>query len=30
MMRGMLGTYLYVCDPALKEYLSRYIPMVKT
>lgn len=28
MTRGMLGTYLYVCDPALKEYLSRYIPVV--
>lgn len=23
--RGMRGTYLYVCDPKLKEYLSRYI-----
>lgn len=28
MTRGMLGTFLYVCDPALKEYLSRYIPVV--
>lgn len=28
MTRGMLGTYLYVCDPALKEYLSRYIPVI--
>ena len=28
MTRGMLGTYLYVCDPALKEHLSRYIPVV--
>lgn len=28
MTRGMLRTYLYVCDPALKEYLSRYIPVV--
>ena len=28
MTRGMLGTYLYVCDPALKEYLSRYIPAI--
>lgn len=23
--RGMRGTYLYVCDPELKRYLSRYI-----
>lgn len=28
MTRGMLGTYLYVCDPTLKEYLSRYIPVI--
>lgn len=28
MTRGMLGTFLYVCDPALKEYLSRYIPVI--
>lgn len=29
MTRGMLGTFIYVCDPALKEYLSRYIPLLK-
>lgn len=28
MTRGMLGTFLYVCDPALKKYLSRYIPVI--
>lgn len=26
MTRGMLGTYVYVCDPALRNYLSRFIP----
>lgn len=25
MLRGMLGTYIYVCDPALREYLKKYI-----
>ena len=25
MLRGMLGTYLYVCDPGLREYLKKYI-----
>ena len=25
MARGMLGTYIYVCDPGLKEYLKKYI-----
>ena len=24
-LRGMLGTYIYVCDPGLKEYLKKYI-----
>jgi DUF2075 family protein len=24
MTRGMRGTYIYVCDPALREYLRRY------
>lgn len=23
--RGMRGTYLYICDPKLKDYLSKYI-----
>ena len=25
MTRGMLGTYIYVCDKTLKEYLEKYI-----
>lgn len=25
MLRGMLGTYIYVCDPGLRTYLSKYI-----
>lgn len=25
MTRGMLGTYIYVCDDSLKEYLRKYI-----
>lgn len=25
MFRGMLGTYIYVCDSGLKEYLKKYI-----
>ena len=29
MTRGMLGTFLYVCDPALKRYLSHYITMIE-
>jgi uncharacterized protein len=24
--RGIRGTYVYVCDPALREYLSEFIP----
>lgn len=24
--RGIRGTYVYVCDPALKQHLSRFIP----
>ncbi|MBB4079176.1 hypothetical protein GGR28_001796 [Lewinella aquimaris] len=27
MQRGILGAYVYVCDPALREYMSRYIPL---
>ena len=30
MTRGMLGTFLYVCDPALKRHLSKYIPVITT
>lgn len=26
MLRGIKGTYLYVCDEALREYFARYIP----
>ena len=25
MTRGMLGTYIYVCDESLREYLRKYI-----
>lgn len=25
MLRGMLGTYIYVCDPGLRQYLKKYI-----
>ena len=25
MLRGMLGTYIYICDPCLREYLGKYI-----
>lgn len=25
MTRGILGTYLYVCDPDLREYISNYV-----
>ena len=28
MTRGIKGTYVYVCDSALREYLSRFIPVV--
>lgn len=27
--RGMKGTYIYVCDDAYREYLSKYIEVVK-
>lgn len=27
--RGIEGTHIYVCDPALKEYLSRYMEVVE-
>ncbi|MEQ8359632.1 MAG: DUF2075 domain-containing protein [Cytophagales bacterium] len=26
MLRGIKGTYVYVCDPKLREYLSQFIP----
>ena len=25
MTRGIRGTYLYICDEGLKEYMRRYI-----
>ena len=25
MTRGILGTYVYVCDPALREYMAQFI-----
>ena len=25
MTRGIQGTYLYICDPDLREYFSQYI-----
>ena len=28
MTRGIRGTYVYVCDPALREYMSRYIDVL--
>lgn len=27
MLRGIKGTYLYICDEALREYFSKYIPV---
>ena len=27
--RGILGTYVYVCDDALREYLGKFIPIVR-
>lgn len=29
MTRGIRGTYVYVCDPALREYMSQFISVVK-
>lgn len=29
MSRGIKGTYLYICNPELKEYMSRYIDIIK-
>jgi DUF2075 family protein len=29
MTRGIEGTYLYVCNPELKKYLSKYIEIIK-
>ena len=28
MTRGIRGTYVYVCDPALREYMLKFIPVV--
>lgn len=27
--RGTLGTFIYVCDPALRDYMARWIPYIK-
>ena len=27
MTRGIRGTYVYVCDPALRDYMSQFIPL---
>jgi DUF2075 family protein/predicted GIY-YIG superfamily endonuclease len=27
MLRGIKGTYIYVCDPALREYMAQFIPL---
>ena len=29
MTRGIKGTYLYVCDDELREYLSQYMEVEK-
>jgi DUF2075 family protein len=26
MIRGIRGTYIYACDPGLRDYLGRFIP----
>jgi DUF2075 family protein len=28
--RGIHGTYIYVCDPALRDYLANYFPLYKS
>ena len=28
MTRGIRGTYVYVCDPALREYMAQFIPVM--
>lgn len=30
MLRGIFGTYVYVCDPELREYFSRFLLVRKT
>jgi hypothetical protein len=30
MLRGIKGTYVYVCDPLLREYFESFIPAYKT
>lgn len=29
LLRGIRGTYIYVCDPNLREYIAQYIPVKK-
>jgi len=28
MLRGIRGTYVYVCDPELRKYMSQFIPVI--
>lgn len=30
MFRGIMGTFLYVCNPKLRQYFSKYIPVVES
>jgi len=30
MLRGIRGTYIYVCDDALRDYFSKYIPVAES
>ncbi len=30
LLRGIKGTYIYACDPHLRTYLSKYMPMANT
>jgi DUF2075 family protein len=30
MLRGIRGTYIYVCDPMLREYMSEFIPLAES
>ncbi len=29
LLRGIKGTYIYVCDPALREYFAQHIPLAQ-
>jgi DUF2075 family protein/predicted GIY-YIG superfamily endonuclease len=30
MLRGIKGTYIYVCDPMLRAYMAQFIPLAET